>query len=63
MIRTGLTAESSSGKTLNLDNPKDRQRYAKYMTPKEREKFAKYYLRTILQAKEQNLWFKRMLSK
>jgi hypothetical protein len=63
MICTGLTAESSRGKTLNLDDPKDRQRYVKYMTPKEREKFAKYYLRTILQAKEQNLWFKRMLSK
>jgi hypothetical protein len=63
MICTGLTAKTDSGKTLNLDNPKDRQRYVKYMTPKEREKFAKYYLRTILQAKEQNLWFKKMLLK
>jgi len=63
MICTGLAAKTDSGKALNLDDPKDRQRYVKYMSPKQREEFAKDYLRKLLQAKEQELWFKRMVSK
>jgi hypothetical protein len=59
MIRTGIYVKEGN-KTFYLDDPKDRQRYAKYMTPKQKERFAKSYVRYVLKAKEQQLWFKRM---
>lgn len=62
MICTGITVKSG-GRTIYLDDPKARQRYAEDMRPKDREKFAKFYLRKVLEAKEYQLWFNRMLMK
>jgi hypothetical protein len=62
MIRTGMNVKKGN-KTFYLDDPKDRQRYTKYMTPKQKERFAKSYMRSILEGKEQDLWLKRMLNK
>jgi hypothetical protein len=62
MICTGIYVKSGS-RTIYLDDPKARQRYAKDMTPKQREKFAKFYARKVLEAKEYQLWFNRMLMK
>ena len=46
-----------------LDDPKQRQRYVKYMSAREKEQFAKHYVRHVLEAKENELWFKRMALK
>ena len=62
MIRTAMNVKKGN-KTFYLDDPKDRQRYTKYMTPKQKERFAKSYIRSILEGKEQDLWLKRMLNK
>ncbi|HXO94073.1 MAG TPA: hypothetical protein VN825_08050 [Candidatus Acidoferrum sp.] len=62
MICTGIYVKSGS-RTIYLVDPKARQRYAKEMTPKQREKFAKFYARKVLEAKEYQLWFNRMLMK
>ena len=59
MIRTGLYVQSGN-KRFYLDDPKQRQRHSKYMTPSQKERFAKSYVRYVLEAKEQELWFKRM---
>ena len=62
MIHTGMYVVSGK-KRVYLDDPKERQRYVKYMTPKQKERFAKSYMRSILEGKEQDLWLKRMLNK
>ena len=62
MIHTGMYVLSGK-KRVYLDDPKERQRYVKYMTPKQKERFAKSYIRSILERKEQDLWLKRMLNK
>jgi hypothetical protein len=62
MMHTGMYALLSK-KRVYLDDPKERQRYVKYMTPKQKERFAKSYIRSIFKAKEQDLWLKRMLNK
>ena len=62
MIHTGMYVLSGK-KRVYLDDPKERQRYVKYMTPKQKERFAKSYIRSILEGKEQDLWLKRMLNK
>jgi hypothetical protein len=62
MICTGITVKSRS-QTLYLDDAQERLRYAKDMSPKQREKFAKFYLRKVLEAKEYQIWFKRMVMK
>ena len=62
MIHTGMFVQSGK-KRVYLDDAKERQRYVKYMTPKQKERFAKSYTRSILEAKEQDLWLKRMLKK
>ena len=49
-----------SKKNLCLDDPEQRQHYSKYMSAKKKEKFAKYYVRSLLEAKEKVLWFRRM---
>jgi hypothetical protein len=54
-IRTGVP-----NKDFCFDDPKQRQKYTNNMTPKEKEKFAKSYVRSLLEAKEQALWFRRM---
>ena len=46
----------SGKKRVYLDDPKERQRYVKYMTPKQKERFAKSYIRSILEGKEQDLF-------
>ena len=62
MIRTGICIKEGS-KTFYLDDPKQRQRYVKYMSAREKEQFAKHYARHVLEAKENELWFKRMALK
>ena len=62
MIRIGIYVKEGN-KTFYLDDPKERQRYTKYMTPKQKERFAKRYVRDVLEAKERELWFKRMRMK
>jgi hypothetical protein len=57
-ILTGLNVESN--KNFDLDDPKQRQHYARYMTMKEKERFAKSYVRSLLEAKEEVLRFRRM---
>jgi hypothetical protein len=57
-ILTGLKVESD--KNFDLDDPKQRQHYTKYMTKKEKEKFAKSYVRALLETKEEVLRFRRM---
>ena len=59
MIRTGIYVKEGN-KTFYLDDAKEGQRYTKYMTLKQKERFAKSYVRYVLEAKEQELWFKRM---
>ena len=49
-----------SNKNFCLDDPKLRQHYTKHMTAKEKERFAKSYVRSLLEAKEKVLWFRRM---
>lgn len=61
-IATGLSVKTG-GVTLYLDDPKDRQRYVKYMNPKQRKEFAQFYTRRVLQAKEKLQWFRRMTLK
>jgi hypothetical protein len=62
MIHASMYVQSGK-KRVYLDDPKERQRYVKYMTPKQKERFAKSYIRSILEGKEQDLWLKRMLNK
>jgi hypothetical protein len=62
IIRTGVYTRSGN-KRFDLDDPKQRLRLTKYMTPAQRERFAKDYVRKVLAAKEQELWFKRMVMK
>jgi hypothetical protein len=50
----------SDNKRISIDDPKQRQRYTKYMTANEKERFAKWYIRSLLEAKEKVLWFRRM---
>ena len=49
-----------SNKNFCLDDPEQRQHYTKYMSAKEKERFAKTYVRSLLEAKEKVLWFRRM---
>jgi hypothetical protein len=62
MIRTGIYVQAGR-RRFHLDDLKERQRYVKDMTPKQKEEFAKFYVRKILEAKEEMLWFKRILKK
>jgi hypothetical protein len=62
LLFTGLFVRSGD-ETFYLDDPKDRQRYVRYLNPKQREKFAKFYLRKLIEAKEYDLWYKKMLLK
>ena len=50
----------SDNKRISIDDPKERQRYTKYMTAKEKERFAKSYVRSLLETKEKVLCFRRM---
>jgi hypothetical protein len=49
-----------SNKNLCLDDPERRHHYTKYMSTKEKERVAKCYVRSLLEAKEKVLWFRRM---
>jgi hypothetical protein len=49
-----------SNKNLCLENPEQRRHYTKHMTAKEKERVAKCYVRSLLEAKEKVLWFRRM---
>jgi hypothetical protein len=62
MILTGLFIKDR-GETINLDDPKVRQRYTRDLNPKQRLKFAKFYIRQLLEAQEYERWYKRMLWK
>jgi hypothetical protein len=62
MICTGIYGQFGQ-QWRYLDDPKERQREAEGMTPKQKEKFAKFYVRKVLEAKEEILWFRRMLKK
>ena len=62
MIRTGIYVQAGR-RRFHLDDLKERQRYVKDMTPKQKDKFANFYVRKVLEAKEQELWFKRMRMK
>ena len=55
-----LTAVHLRNKNFSFDDPKLRQHYTKHMTAKEKERFAKSYVRSLLEAKEKVLWFRRM---
>jgi hypothetical protein len=62
VIITGFHVKREN-KTFYLDDPKQRQQYAKWMSPREKEKFAKSYVRSVLEAKEKLQWFTRMALK
>jgi hypothetical protein len=47
-------------KNYCLDDPKQREQYAKNMSAKDKEKFAKSYVRSLLEAKEKAHWYRRM---
>ena len=49
-----------SHKNFCLDDPEQREHYTKYMSAKEKERFAKCYVRSLLETKENILWFRRM---
>jgi hypothetical protein len=49
-----------STKSFCLDDPEQRQHYTKYMSARKKERFAKWYVRSLLETKENVLWFRRM---
>ena len=49
-----------SNENFCLDDPEQRRHYIKSMTEKEKERFAKSYVRSLLEIKEEVLWFRRM---
>jgi hypothetical protein len=49
-----------STKSFCLDDPEQRRHYTKYMSAKKKERFAKWYARSLLETKENVLWFRRM---
>jgi hypothetical protein len=62
VIRTGVY-HRNGGRRLYWDDPKDRQRYARYLKPKQREKFAMDYTRQVLEAREKARWYRKALKK